>query len=88
MIKKIKVKRIRIWKTLKYSELKSFYLALEEEHIEDLSLKLESIQYSNLGTQTPAEMRVCLGSCWIFYCYRGSRLEDKYSECCVEVGLT
>ena len=73
--------------TLKYSELKSFYLA-PEEHIEDLSLKLESIQYSNLGTQTLAEMRVCLGSCWIFYCYRGSRLGDKYSECCVEVGLT
>ena len=73
-----------IWKTLKYSELKSCYLALEEEHIEDLSLKLESIQYSNLETQT----RVCLGSGRIFHCYHDSRLEGKYSECCVEVGLT
>ena len=62
-----------IWKTLKYSELKSFYLAPKEEHIEDLSLKLESIQYSNLGTQT----RVCLESAGIFYCYHGSRLEGK-----------
>ena len=70
--------------TFKVFRVEIFYLALEEEHIEDLSLKLESIQYSNLGTQT----RVCLGSGRIFYCYHDSRLEGKYSECCVEVGLT